>query len=337
MKKIKYYQIISVLYLILGVGLCFISTPIHAKKIKNKISSKDNDRIANNLSSQQKEITKPFFWMGDGKIKMMNTHNGKSVDVNYLKADGKMDDTAFAQIDSIFGFPTTEKGENISRRTIAMLDYFSDLTAPGKIIRLVSGFRSPSYNQSLRDKGRIAAKTSTHIDGMALDFSIAGVKGIDLWNLIRGKDCCGVGNYGSDIVHLDSGRPRFWQAATSKVDTDASAYNRYIYVSSEYDRYKPGDKVRLFFTSVSDFGFGVDAKIKIVTDKEGDSEAANTELENSGGKCTIVADRKASRFLYVTIPDNLPAGKYRFRVDFCKTIAEAMPKLVVSNEWEMGQ
>ena len=100
------------------------------------------------------------------------------------------------------------------------------------------------------------AKTSLHIDGMALDFSIEGVKGLELWEMIRQKNCCGVGNYGGDIVHLDAGRPRFWEKATAGVGTGESDHNRRLPLSTEFDRYRSGQKVRLILASLSDLGFG---------------------------------------------------------------------------------
>ena len=277
----------------------------------------------------------PFFYSGDGRIKIKNSHNGKVVDVVYMDKEGTLSDQSFAKIDSVFGFPTQDKGENISRRLIAMLDYFSDLVAPDKTIKLVSGYRSPSYNQSLRDKGRIAAKTSTHIDGMAIDFSLSGVNGKELWELIRSKKCCGVGNYGSSIVHLDAGRPRFWEAATSKVDTGASDFNRYIYISPEYDRYEAGEQIRFVFTSVSDFGFGVLNRVSIVSDEEGNNEVLQAEIKGASDKCVIIKDRKASRFLYVSVPKKISQGRYRVKIDFCQRPSEEMPKSVVSGEFEI--
>ena len=152
-----------------------------------------------------------FFLMGDGKLHIKSDRTGQEIEVDLLTAGGLLDDKGFSKVDEIFGFPTLEKGEHISRRLIFMLDHFSDLAAPGKTIHLDSGYRSPEYNQKLRKQGGIAAKTSLHMDGMAAgDVYIPGVDGKMLWDLIRSKDCCGVGHYGGETIHLDSGRPRFW-------------------------------------------------------------------------------------------------------------------------------
>ncbi len=178
-----------------------------------------------------------FFLMGDGRIHIKSARNGVEADVNLLNPDGSFNDEAFTRIDEVFGFPTAEKGEHISPRLLFMLDYFSDQVAPGKMINMESGYRSPEYNNKLRDGGANAAKTSVHIDGMALDFNIEGVNGKDLWELVRSKNCCGAGHYGGANIHLDAARPRFWEAASSGVGTGESEFNRRMYLSTDFDSY----------------------------------------------------------------------------------------------------
>jgi len=277
-----------------------------------------------------------FFLMGDGRIHIKNTHTEVEDEVTLLDPDGSLSKEGFTRIDRVFGFPTEDKGEHISPRLIFMLDYFSDLVAPGKVINLQSGYRSPEYNTRLRDAGGNVGKTSTHIDGMAIDFFIEGVSGRELWEIIRSRNCCGVGYYGGKNVHLDSARPRFWEAATSKVRTGESDYNRRIFISTDYDRYKAGDKVRLSFSSVSDFGFGIKPSGLFVNDSEGDSAVAVSEIaphDTSG--CLILPERKSSRFLYLTIPPDLHEGRYRIRIDFCRRPFDQMPLTTVAHEIEI--
>ena len=181
-----------------------------------------------------------FFIMGDGVIHIKNTKTGLEAHVRLFTADGSLDDRGFDQIDKVFGFPTGEKGEHISPRLLCMLDYFSDLVAPGKAINLDSGYRSPQYNTTIRNAGGNVAKTSQHMDGMAIDFNIQGVDGKELWTTIKNTACCGVGYYGGTDIHLDSARPRFWEASTSKVRTGESDENQRIYLSTDYDRYLIG-------------------------------------------------------------------------------------------------
>ena len=278
----------------------------------------------------------PFFFMGNGKIHIKNARTGQEADVSLLAPDGSLNEAGFDRIDEVFGFPTREKGEHISPRLIFMLDYFSDRVAPGKTIILESGYRSPEYNTNLRDKGGNVAKTSQHIDGMALDFHIPGVNGKKLWETIKSMNCAGVGNYGGSTIHLDSARPRFWEAATSKVRTGESDYNRFVYLSTDFDRYRAGDTVRLSLSSVSDFGFGIKPTVSFVRDAEGSATIATAPIKQQGDPgCFRIGDRKTSRFIYCTLPPNLGQGKYRIKVDFCDRPFEKMPERAISNEIEL--
>ncbi len=207
--------------------------------------------------------------MGDGKLHIQNVKTQQEADVGLMLPDGSLDESALERIDAVFGLSGQRKGEHISPRLLFMLDYFSDLVAPGKVIYLTSGYRSPEYNDGLKKAGGIVAKTSTHMDGLALDFYIEGVNGKDLWELIREKNCCGVGHYGGKEIHLDASRPRFWEAATSKVDTNESDYNRRMFLSTDFDRYQAGQQVRLSFSSVSNFGFGIRKKAVLMAESEG--------------------------------------------------------------------
>jgi uncharacterized protein YcbK (DUF882 family) len=280
-----------------------------------------------------------FFLAGDGEIRIRNVKTEKEVEVNLLNPDGSLNEAGFSAIDEVFGFPTREKGEHISPRLIFMMDYFSDLAAPGKAIQLTSGYRSPDYNDALREAGGNVARTSQHIDGLAADFYLDGVDGKALWELIRSRDCCGVGHYGGAMIHLDAARPRFWEAATSGTETRVSEHNRKIFLSTDYDRYRPGDPMRLSFSTVSDFGFGIRSCAAIVAVRKNSRPVATVQVilnqEDENGPCLRIGDRKTSRFIHLALPSELPPGRYRVRVDFCDRPFDDMPLQAVSNELEV--
>lgn len=79
-------------------------------------------------------------------------------------------------------------------------------------VELVSGYRSPKYNLSLRKKGHQVAQTSQHCEGKAADFRLRGVSTKDLWAFVRSLNLGGVGIYPhSAFVHCDTGPVRFWK------------------------------------------------------------------------------------------------------------------------------
>jgi uncharacterized protein YcbK (DUF882 family) len=276
-----------------------------------------------------------FFIIGDGWVHIRNTKTGQEAKVTLFTANGSLNEEGLNRIDKVFGFPTGEKGEHISPRLICMLDYFSDLVAPGKVINLNSGYRSPEYNGTIRNAGGNVARTSQHMDGMAIDFNIDGVDGKSLWTIIKNYECCGVGYYGGIDIHLDSARPRFWEAATSKVRTGESDQNQRIYLSTDYDRYRLGEKVRLSLSAISDFSFGINRTVTLSSNTS-DTRATARITTGNTADCIMITDRKASRFIYIDLPKTLPAGKYRVKMDFCNRPFSQMPIETLSNEIELS-
>ena len=79
-------------------------------------------------------------------------------------------------------------------------------------IQVISGFRSPKFNEMLRKKGRQVARNSHHTLGEALDFRIPGVPAEVLAATVEEVHVGGIGTYrASDFVHVDVGRDRRWR------------------------------------------------------------------------------------------------------------------------------
>ena len=277
-----------------------------------------------------------FFLMGSGTLHLKNLRNEKEARIHLLNRDGSFNEKGFDDVDRVFGFPTEEKGEHISPRLLFMLSYFSDQVASGKMITIESGYRSPDYNNKIRERGANAAKTSAHIDGMALDFWIEGVDSKELWEMVRAKDCCGVGHYGGKTIHLDAGRPRYWEAATSGTKSEKPDDNRHIFLSTDFDRYTPKETIKLSLSGISTFGFGVrpTALLYNPTNVEKPIVPIEIQTKNNLG-CIMISDHKSSRFLYTSLPLDLPAGKYRMKIVFCEKPFSQMPSEVFSNEIEL--
>lgn len=78
-------------------------------------------------------------------------------------------------------------------------------------LHIISGFRSPEYNQLLIRKGRGVIRHSLHLEGKAIDFRIPGVDLGTVRRVALSLERGGVGYYPrSGFVHLDSGAFRFW-------------------------------------------------------------------------------------------------------------------------------
>lgn len=184
-----------------------------------------------------------FFVMGTGKIAFTNAHTAAHVDVRYRRPDGSYDEEAIARIRRAF----RSKGDTGEGRvSLRLIEVVSDMQrrAGVKAVTLMSGYRAPEYNEGLRAKGVRAAGGSLHTEGLAADVAFPRAKLRDLWMQLRGLDCCGAGYYQKDgFLHVDVGRARFWEPATSRVEENISAGNAKLFARTEFDRYAPGEPI----------------------------------------------------------------------------------------------
>lgn len=211
---------------------------------------------------------------------------------------------------------------NLSPRLVALLDFLQDRLTGGKgLLHIHSGYRSPLYNEGLRRRGVGAAKASLHMEGMAADFSLRGVAPKKLWNFIRDLNCCGAGYYAGEMVHVDTGPPRFWESATSKVFTDIAAHNKQIFPTTEYDVYSPGERLNFKLVRITEPGFEICKKVFLV-------------LENGSvwKKAAPEKNPAAQHFSFLLPSGRIPDGKkLRLKIRFCSRPSAEMPEAADSN------
>jgi hypothetical protein len=79
-------------------------------------------------------------------------------------------------------------------------------------IEVISGYRSPKFNDALSKKGRHVAGESKHSMGGAMDFRLAGKDAATVGNWLEENFDGGVGIYVEDnFVHIDTGERRRWR------------------------------------------------------------------------------------------------------------------------------
>ena len=77
---------------------------------------------------------------------------------------------------------------------------------------IISGYRSPKFNDALAKKGRRVAAESRHMKGQAVDFRLDTVTADKLGPWLRSHFDGGVGTYrGDNFVHIDVGPKRSWE------------------------------------------------------------------------------------------------------------------------------
>jgi uncharacterized protein YcbK (DUF882 family) len=148
-------------------------------------------------------------WASDAPrtLSLHNIHTGENLDLTYGSRTGSSPE-ALSRINHYFRCHHTN--ESISM-DVAVVDLLSDIQQrlAGSRIQIISGYRSPSYNELLRRQGRGVASGSLHLRGLAIDFAVPGVGTGELFTLAKSYSCGGVGRY-PDFVHIDSGRVRYW-------------------------------------------------------------------------------------------------------------------------------
>ena len=203
------------------------------------------------------EPSSRYFFSGDGEIHLKGAKSGVSFKGRYRNPDGTHDDAALRQIHQAFSAKYGDPISKISPRFIEFLDYLEDRFNKGARITIVSGYRSPTYNTDLRNKGKLAAKASMHQYGMAADIRMQGVNPRDIWNYVKDLKFGGTGFYQGANVHVDVGPARFWDQTSSKVGTGIADDNKLIEIVADKDIYRPGEEMKMRFIRMTLFPIGV--------------------------------------------------------------------------------
>lgn len=183
-----------------------------------------------------------FFVAGDGTLVLVDARTHERTAARYRRGDGSYDAAALAILRRALRSRDGAEGPLVLRlvETLAAVQG----RAGGRDLVLVSGYRSPGYNDDIRRRGAKAAGASLHSEGLAADVAVPGVDLAALWRALRAEGCCGVGFYAENgFLHVDVGRPRFWEATTSRVDENLSAGNARLFARTEFDRYAAGEPI----------------------------------------------------------------------------------------------
>lgn len=275
-----------------------------------------------------------FYHQGDGIVKIVSAKSGAGGTYTYARGM-ELDAMALQKIEAVFGLGATSRtsGEFIHPRLIALLDYLQD-ELKGGTIHIVSGYRSPTYNEGLRKKGRLAAKTSMHIEGMAADIDMDGVDGKKLWEFVRGLDCCGAGYYHGKGIHVDVGPSRFWDEKTTGVEKDLGGANKLVIVHTRWDVYKPGETVALKLGRISDYPIRVSTTAAVMTKAGKTAGKIYLTAPNADSKtnCVMISDHRGAGDYLWKIPEDFdPQEGLHIRLDFCEKPFPEMPDTIVSN------
>ncbi len=147
---------------------------------------------------------------GDGELALHNLKTGETQALRYRQADGAYDYAALQTLNQVLRCCWKNEVTMMDLELIELLDDIQDHFGAEEL-QVISGYRSPEYNEHLASLGRKVAKGSLHTKGLASDIRIAGVKTARLRDYAKSLQVGGVGYYPQDgFVHVDVGRVRYW-------------------------------------------------------------------------------------------------------------------------------
>lgn len=304
-----------------------------------------------------------FFLSGDGVLALKNAHTGEARRVRFRDASGNYSSSAIGELATLFRSRGDDRIGPLSLRLMELLDYLEDRVKPKEIL-LMSGFRSSEYNAEIRDRGAQAAKSSLHTEGLAADVRLVGVEQRGLWNRVRALECCGAGYYATgQFLHLDIGRPRFWEETTSRVGEDLAAGNARVFARTEYDRYPTLDGALVSLHAVTLHPLKIERHAELVPEPGSNVEQGERGLplvlSALPGRTLEVADdcfvlrsppaEPPERFILAAAQakpsDSKPSGQERggegplrgrIVLQTCRPRLEATPERVETNPVEIG-
>jgi uncharacterized protein YcbK (DUF882 family) len=146
-----------------------------------------------------------------GRLNLHNTHTGEKFNATYRDPDGQYNSQAIKELNWLLRCHHTNEQHSIDLHTLDFLDQINARLGRNSEIHVISGFRSPEYNNRLLRLGRKVAKRSLHMEGRALDIRIPGTDLATLHRVALSLRTGGVGYYpSSNFVHIDSGAFRTW-------------------------------------------------------------------------------------------------------------------------------
>lgn len=144
------------------------------------------------------------------RLALYNTHTGENLDIEYWEK-GEYIPGALAEINHVLRDHRTDDVIPIHQDLLDLLNSLGGVLEIHEPFHVISGYRSPKTNAQLRKRRRRVARHSLHMEGMAIDVRVPGLKLSHLSRAALSLKAGGVGTYPrSNFIHLDIGAVRRW-------------------------------------------------------------------------------------------------------------------------------
>jgi hypothetical protein len=139
---------------------------------------------------------------------------------------------------------------------------------------------------------------------------------------------------------VDVGPARSWDEKTSGVGTGISKDNKLIGLVTHRDIYLPKEVLTLRFIRMTAFPIGVNPEFRLIRQTvSGEAQdvvkflpSFSTAIEDP---CPQFRDINQMASIQWQIPPDIPAGRYKVFVRFCKCLWKEMPSEISTSEFEI--
>jgi len=146
-----------------------------------------------------------------GKLSLYNVNLNERLTVTYRNSFGEYCEDALQALNSLFRCHYNNETTKMDLRVIEYLNRLDNILGGDNEINIISGYRSPAYNEKLRSRSKGVAKDSLHMKGMAIDLAIPRLGLGQIRRAALSLAAGGVGYYPQPgFVHIDSGHFRSW-------------------------------------------------------------------------------------------------------------------------------
>lgn len=143
-------------------------------------------------------------------LAMNNLNTGELLESCYFNGNTYVDEE-LKRLDKFCRDHRRNEIHPMDRRLFDQISQIQALIGTDAEVIVISGYRSPLTNASLRNNSSGVAKKSMHMEGKAIDFRLDGVKLSTVRDAALSLKAGGVGYYPrSNFVHIDTGAVRSW-------------------------------------------------------------------------------------------------------------------------------
>lgn len=254
---------------------------------------------------------------GDGKLRFYHSHLKEFTNFTFRK-NGEIDIQGLKKAQHALRSRTDQKVIAIAPELLDLIDHLQDHFHVDTV-EIISGYRSLSFNQKLKDKGRDVADNSYHVKGMAIDFHLDEIREETIHDYLLKLKLGGVGFYGNlDFIHIDTGPFRTWKDSGLKKKyfkrklIGVLKKNAAVKLTSDRNEYLPGQSAQFTWSFPGSFSLKKIKELKLQKFWRGQWRDC---VKETGTK---ILNPKQAFFLpisnlnCVNSPDASSYGKYRW-------------------------